>query len=440
MLQMAVDSDHVPNGIGPGLTGQLYRELELAGVEPLLTLDSDGALAGGVTLLADAGATQTSDSAAARFRQQAFDTLANGLSLSVSVHELGEGTDAHAAFSAICELLRLAMQDAGASPECIAVAVKAEALSPQAAWAVRSARLGGGPVHVLPGRAVMQPDSSQRERDQHDRFWSQLWHAHGTARIGVAYAPTVFAQCSLLSAEVADCVLPATAVQVPAGTAWLPMSLDVSRFTDERGSLRESAIEHALGRSIEIGDVLHDLVRWPTARMQHDAWLNRRLAIVLTGFGDLVQRRRQDPQQFASLTDLCELLRWIREVLQGRSREVARRTEHLPALEQSDPCRALPSGHVRNGWRTRWREAVESAAVRHRNVVVLSPWSLFPRGQPADFRYADLLPLLGFANACSFPAPPSLCHWNINKFKNFHQRAWAVLQQRGAVQQIAERL
>lgn len=440
MLRMAVDSDHVPNGIGPDHTGQLCCELELAGVELLLTRDRDGGLATGVAVSANAHATQASAGAANRFRQQAYDTLVNGLPLSVSVNELGDGNHAYAALCSVCDLLRLAMHDAGASPSCIEVVVAAKALSPRDAWLARSERLGDGPVHILLGRAAMQTDRSDPERAHHGRIWSQLWHAHACGQVRAAYAPVVVPQCYLLTAEVANCILPATGIQVPDGSAWLPMRLDVARFANRSGSLNESGIEHALRRCVEIGDALHDLIFWSTAQTRHDAWSNRRLAIVLTGFGDLISRRALDPKRFASLKELSELLRWIQDVLQGQSRVIARRNGHLPSLEQSDPSHAFPSGHVRNGWRTRWLDAVESTAVRHRNLVVLSPWSVFPARQAADYRYADLLPLLGRANACSFSSPPPLSHWNSGKFKSFHQRAWAVLQQRSTAFQIAEGL
>ena len=52
----------------------------------------------------------------------------------------------------------------------------------------------------------------------------------------------------------------------------------------------------------------------------------------------------------------------------------------------------------------------------------------------------DLLPVLGIANACAFSAAPDLSHWTVDEFKRFHQRAWAVLQQRDAAHQIAGRI
>jgi hypothetical protein len=218
------------------------------------------------------------------------------------------------------------------------------------------------------------------------------------------------------------------------------MQLNISRFADQRGRLRESALEQALCRAVEIGDELHGLATWPTAQMRHDAWLNRRLAILLTGFGDLVQRCGLDPRRFSTLEHLCELLHWARDIVHTQSRRIASQEGCLPALEQSDPSRMLPGGRIRNGWRRRWRDAVELVSIRHRNQLVLSPWSVFPDGEPADYHYADLLPLIACGNACAFAGRPDLSHWNINEFKNFHQRAWAVLQQKDAAHQIAERL
>jgi len=437
---MAVNSDHVPNGFGPGHTGQLCRELELAGVDLPSSVDSDGVPVSDVTLVVDARSSLASDVASAQLRQQVFDVLIKGLRLSASVCGLGEESDAHAAFSGVCKILRAATNDATASPDRVEIVVDAQVLAPQAAWRIRREQLGDGLIHLLPGQATMQAGESCHERRQHDLFWPQLWQVCTSRNVQTAFAPAVYSPCSLLSAEIATGILPDTAVQVPAGTAWLPMRMDISRFADAGGFLREGAVEHALCSCIDIGDLLHDSVDWPTARMRHDAWLNRRLAIILTGFGDLAQRRKQDPTFFASLKDQCELLSWIQDVLLQKSRAAARRTGNVPALEQTDPSRALPRGQIRNGWRTRWCEALEVAAIRHRNLLVLSPWSVFPANEPADFRYADLLPLLNYADAASFSRPPGLSHWGVSQFKTFHQRAWAVLQQRDVSRQIAERI
>jgi hypothetical protein len=428
---MAVDRDCLPNGVGQqgDAAGQLCRELEIAGMEPLLTLDSEGSLVGGVTLLVDAHDVSTSEAAAMQFRQQAFDILANGLPLSVSVQGLRVATVRREAFARTCDLLGNAARDASVLTSTIEIVIEAGTLSPRDASALRFERLGKGIVHVrLDCRYMRNP-----------RTWYELWKARDTGYVRPAYASHVMSSCPLLCDEAATAVIPLTGIQVPAGTAWLAIRLDLSRFVDDRGQLFERTFEDALRRCIDIGERLHELTRWPTPQMRHDAWLNRRLAILIDGLGDLVLRRNLDPQRFTTLGEVNFLLLRIRELLVGQSRAIARKTPQLPAIDESDPSRGFPGGQVRNGWRARWLAAVESSAVRHRNILVLSPWSLFPANQLADYRFADLLPVLRFADPCSLYESPGLGSWSVDKFKAFHRRAWAVLQQRDIAHQIAER-
>lgn len=433
MPKMAVDSDHTPFVIDPGRVGKIARELELAGIEPALSINREGGLTSGVALSADAAAVHGSAVVAAQFREQVFDVLASGSPLSVSLPCLDQGPAPHDAFAAVCELLQFAARDAGAAAADIGVAIDAESLSPQAAWLIRSSFLGDGPLYPMPGCLTMCPDETA-----HERFWLQLWHLRMTRNIRPAYSPFVSSRCPLLSAEIASGMIPATDIQAPVGSAWVSMTLDVASFAASDGSLRDALFEQALRRAVELGDELHAVAVWPTAQMRHDAWLNRRLAIKLTGFGDLLRLRGLNPSRFIALEGLCDVLRQGRELVHRQSRQIAARIGHLPALEQADPSRQLPGGHMRDGWGKRWRQALEHAAVRHRNLLVLSPWSVFPAGEPADYRYSNLLPLLRFADACSFGESPNLSHWNVRQFRHFHQRAWAVLQQRDTAHQIAE--
>jgi hypothetical protein len=159
---------------------------------------------------------------------------------------------------------------------------------------------------------------------------------------------------------------------------------------------------------------------------------------VLSGFGDLLRMRGMPPSEHGSLRYLNQLLLWLRMSAQSRSRALAMRTEALPAIALSDPSHALPRGSVRDDWRRRWHEAVRATLVRHRNLLVISPWSLFPTDARADYEYAELLPLLRHSDACAFGRNMSIDHWNFSQFKQFHRRARAVLRQRVATPQIAE--
>lgn len=270
-----------------------------------------------------------------------------------------------------------------------------------------------------------------------DRYWTDLWRQRDDDRVYTAFADVVVPQCPLLSSETATTILPSLGLQVPAGSAWVTMRVELTRFLRSDGELDRCALRRALESCVDMGEELHDTTSWSTPDMRHDAWLNRRLGITITGLGELLQLRQMDPCDHQSLRFLNQLLIQVREILRSRSREIARRSERLPAITLSDPSHDLPSGGVRDDWRRRWQQAVQASLVRHRNLLVISPWSLFPVGGAADFRYAELLPLLRHADACAFNKTVSIAHWNLKEFKCFHQRARAVLQQRSATSLIA---
>ena len=184
---------------------------------------------------------------------------------------------------------------------------------------------------------------------------------------------------------------------------------------------------------------IHRVARWPTAAMRHDAWMNRRLAIQLDGLGDYALRLGLDPARHDSLQSLRQVLLNVRRVLRQESQRVAKSTEILPAIDLTNPARGLGAGPQKDGWEQRWLRAVDRSGVRHRNLLVLSPWSLFPSGDAAA-HYRNLTPLLRLADACVFRERPSLAHWNINEFKHFHQGVWAQTRHLESNALVAERL
>jgi hypothetical protein len=417
---------------------RLCRQLQLAGVELIAPHHPGTAVGGGVPLGIDAGVVLSSEAATSQLRQQLQAVASSGSPLSVSISGLGSGTGAAGRFDRICQLLQAFQPHMPKAHRSLHIAVDAETASPDALLRVREAVLGAGHTYVLAGNARFRSDEKAALNTDDDRFWAGLWRRQASQRTHVMLAPEVMPQCPLLSAETAKAVLPALGIQVPAGTSWLVMRLDVTRFADTHGALRETELEHALHSCVDAGDALHDAASWPTSAMRQDAGLNRRLAIQVTGLGDLVELRKIDPCDVEALKTLDELLRWTRSTLQGRSHVIANARGLLPAIEQSDPSRLLPCAVVREDWRRRWRHTADETAVRHRNLLVLSPWSIFPTRSRADFRYADLLPILLHADACAIQRSVSLSHWYIDEFKRFNQRAWAVLQQRCAATLIAK--
>jgi hypothetical protein len=383
------------------------------------------AFASGVSLAVDASTIVESSAAASCFRRQLFDLAAAGLELSVAIDSSSPDAMHDAEYEFVLKLCGRAMQDAGAPTRRLAVVTDAAAVKPQVAWALRRRHLGIGPLFV---RLAQQP--------MRESTWQQLWELRTEPCVGVLCTPFVTSPCRLLPVEQATCLIPGASVQGPAGSAWVEVVIDVADIAAEDGRIDGTRLDTTIGDAVVEGEQLHSTSRWPTARLRHDAWLNRRLAIEIRGIGSLVHCRGLDPESFGALSEMKRLLRRVRDCAVARSHQIAATAGHVPALEQANLANFLPGGRLRNDWAKRWRLAVEATAVRHRNLLAMSPWSLFPPGR-ADLRYVNLLPLLRYADTCCAAATPEVDHWKFNEFRGFHQQAAAVLQQRTAAHQIA---
>jgi len=388
-------------------------------------------LAPGASLCVHALETLASSTAAARLHEQIYDLLAREVPVSLTVTGLGAEDFVEQHFAALCELLRSTLAEAGVAPSRLGIVIDASTLAPQQAWGRRSEILGAGPVYLLLDSSLTPPASQHDLRRRQDRFWLQCWQLRNRGLLRTALAPLVSSPCPLLVSEHAPGILPPAGLQVPPGTAWVPLQISLVDFATASGVLDMAALADALRRCMEHGDACHERIEWPTAAMRHDAWLNRRLAICIGGIGDLALRRGYDPTSFRTLQDLACVLQQVREVVNDYSRQLAAQHAPAPSLQLAD------NGHA-PAWAAQWQQALQFAAVRHRNLLAMSPWSLFPSAAAADSRYSDLLPLLEFTDVCAFPEPPCLRQWNINKFKHFHHRLWAVLEQKDARKLFAE--
>lgn len=386
---------------------------------------------GGASLQLHALETLASVAAVERIKEQAIAVLEHRLPLAVTVDNLGAAPEA--SFVDVCTVLAAAAAAAGVDPSLVCVAVDANLLEPQQIWLKRCAVLGPGPLYLLVGNSLTPPSINIAARQAQDKFWLQCWQLRDCRHVRIALAPVISSPCPLLPPENASGILLPGGLQVPPGTAWIQMQLDVTGYADEKGEIDEFALHKCLRLCIETGESMHDEIDWLTAAMRHDAWLNRRLAISVRGIGDLAELRGLDPQCFAAQKDLGRILQDVRDVVDACSRQLALQTQPLPSLEMHDAC-------CDADWKERWQKALRLSAMRHRNLLAMSPWSLFPSSGPADSRYSDLLPLLQYADVCSFPPPPCLQDWNINEFKHFHHRISAVLERKDARQLIAEQV
>lgn len=423
-----------------GPVTHLCSQLERTGVTPMLVGREGAVPVAGAVLSIDVDSALGSELSVGRFRQQAYDVLVSGLPLSAGVAGLKPGLAAPAQFSLVCEALHAAILDAAVPADRVEIVISADALLPEEARAIRRQTLGDGVTYVLAGSTMMRPRGRSEACKRYDEFWFQLWRLRDASTVRAAYASLVTSHCSLLATECADTVLPAIGIQVPQHSAWIPLEVNLCRFANAGGSLDEAALESALRQCVALGDALHDEVAWPTAKLRHDAWLSRRLAVLLTGFGELVSMRGDDPRRFSCLQELTHLVAWAKAILRATSRSIAWQSGHVPALDSLDPMRGLLPGHSHEGWQKRWQQALDTAATRNRNLLVLSPWSVIPAMHAVDCAHFDLLPLLVLGDACAFGKPPPMRDWNINKFKLLHQRTWALLEQKERRERFAEQV
>lgn len=282
---------------------------------------------------------------------------------------------------------------------------------------------------------VVDPDTEVSPQ-QSAEVWQHLWAMRNLARVSAMLPAAVSSPCPLLPDEAASGVLMASLTAIPVDSAWVPLEVNLSGYVGDNGGLRLSLLDAALCAAVEKGEQGHDATRWSCAAHYNDSRLNRRLAIFVRGWGDVVARRGVDPESLATLRDMQTLANHVATVLTAASRAMAGRNGYCPALDVAG-ARVLQHGREMNA---RWRRAVGENAVRHRNLLTISPWDVFPRQEPADFRYTNLLPLLKCANSVSFRRDVDIGHWNVKEFRGFHERTSAILRDSSGVPAIAKQV
>jgi hypothetical protein len=248
----------------------------------------------------------------------------------------------------------------------------------------------------------------------------------------------VTSACPLLAAELACDFLPAAYMKVPSDSAWIPLQVDIAEFIDSSGALAKRELKQALIDCVDAGDKQHDLAEWSEPLIEYDSWLNRRLAIALRGWGDIVEKRGADPSSLQTLRDMEAIAQWACKTLHERSRELAAKDNWCPALDEAGAL-IMQKKHSRD-WGRRWKKALREVAVRHRNLTTISPWDVFPLQKKADLRYADLLPLTRFADSLSFQRNVSIDHWNANDFKGFCERLGAIVRCNAGADLVAKQV
>lgn len=362
----------------------------------------------------------------------------NGTPVALCFTDLETGDAAGRSLETVCRHVRRATTESGCRDLPITTGVLSHQLPLQAYLLICNAELGAGPRYLLLDSLQLQHHACEQVQHESERNWLVLWNArHSRDRLIPAYANAVRTPCPLLSDEVATGILAGPGIQVPDGSAWLPISLPLTHFADSAGHVSWKALGKALATCIDTGEQLLDALRWGDAVQRHDVRQNRRLAVCLEGIGDLVLRKRANPANLDCLQWLDETIGQIHAELWAQSRRMAGNAELLPSLAQSDPSTRWHDTKHREDWHSRWQRALANSAVRHRNLLVMSPYSLLPSGGCGTAAFTDLTPVLQHADAFRFADPPAFRGWNIKEFKHFHKRSWAIIQHQNSASFIA---
>ena len=266
--------------------------------------------------------------------------------------------------------------------------------------------------------------------------WQRLWELRDITPVNALLPAGVVSSCPLLPDEAADAVFLPTLSLVPGDTAWVSFEIDLTRYLCPRGDLRMTQLEARLRGCVYGGEQRHDTAEWANSAMSHDSAMNRRLSVFVRGWGDLVRQRKDDPVSLLVLGELEHLAHHIESVLINASREIAACSGYCPAI---DAAGARVQMHGQE-MAARWQRAVRDNALRHRNLLTLSPWDVFPRHDEADSRYMNLLPLVRCANSVSFRRDVQIGRWGVAEFRSFYERVGAILRRLGDASLVAKQV
>ena len=385
--------------------------------------------AGGVAEKISVRAILDDADVAKRFRYTLERCARQGAPVSYLVLDLGREAAAATRWAAFCQFILDTVGPGRRFSWRPGFCLHSHALPLEEYCEIADSLLGRGPRYVFLDSLQMNAHGDARVTARSDSNWVYLWKSRGSPRpLRPVYGGLVRSACPLLADEVATAALPGAGLQVPAGSAWLALTLDLTRFADAAGVLDEPRLCKALTDGLPLADELLDELRWSLDAQRQDARRNRRLAVNLAGIGDLVARRRSDPADLDCLRDLERTVALIRRVLDETSAALARQRGPVPSLAQCCPPDDWFDGSHNEIWRKRFEAARRHAAVRHRNLLAMSPYAVLPAASSYGAAFADLLPLLRHADAWSFASPARFPGWNVKQFKYFHKRARAIVQ------------
>ncbi|MDA0679550.1 MAG: hypothetical protein O3A13_02145 [Proteobacteria bacterium] len=369
------------------------------------------------------------ESAAGRmFLRQLCQLLDRGIPVTLSPEDFCSNHSVINSWQRFCEVIHRALSNYRLPGRRLGLCIHSHQMPLEAYVLISDVVIGRGPRYVfLDGLQMAARGNRARERAEAN--WLFLWRQRATERPVVpVYGGIVRSACQLLADEVAATVFPDLGLHAPVNSAWLPITLPLTGFATPEGQIRWQQLGNAIRASLVIADEIHDLICWHDPRQLADARENRRLAISVTGIGDLVVQSGADPGSLSCLRWLIDLFTKIRSEFHEQSGRLAIETGALPALAEANYVREWSAGPHRELWHQYWQDAVQRSAVRHRNLMVLSPYAVLPTKAPVNPSFVDLLPVIALADAWAFAAPPDFAGWSAEQYRHFHRRARATIQ------------
>jgi len=239
-------------------------------------------------------------------------------------------------------------------------------------------------------------DGSDRNTDRGEMLAEQ---SHADARLKLVPHRSLRPISGFHSRERGDCVMPAGLFEAGTDTAWLMLEVDAARLANARYPRRK------LSECLRFADNLIDVIDWPRPVLQLDALLNRRVCLHVTGIGDLLTERGMHPRCADTFLWLKRWLSFVSRSLLRESRVLANDRGPFPQLGTSELIAELaPRYGVENA-----KQIVRNSCLRHRHVLALSPFALFPSKTsvvPADL-WINLIPALQCADALTMYGPDS---------------------------------
>jgi hypothetical protein len=272
------------------------------------------------------------------------------------------------------------------------------------------------------------------ERDHGEREESlRTWHGltglvHRQPGFHLVLQQTTRPACALAGAERADAVLPWSLFEARAETAWLAVAIRVDALRSGSPAEGLAEVRRLLRACLRLADDLVDQLEWPTPELAQDALVNRRLAVHVTGIGAAVDRWGLDPAAFPTVRLADRWVGLLRQLMLRESNALARERGPFPGLELRD----LASTLSRSLGDERASRLLRQAGLRHRHLLVLSPYAVLPaqtsRHPPAA--YLHLLPVLRWADTVAMHGDALARTLPVSAFRRLLRMTWAIAHNR----------